>query len=231
MSDDFGATSDSSGNVRYRSQYQFIPAAGFGVRLAGGIVRLGYSIQYVSEAQGDISVPAGTSPLGYNQSLLEGSGFSHTVGAALTLPVTYLPQLDLVARNIGGTTFSGPSLVPFAENSGGAPGTVPMTFDTSFSLKPKIDSGIYANFVAELRDMTDRTGIALMGRLCGGMELSLRDTVSLRLGYGEGYPAAGVGFKVGKAEFNLSWFSEEIGTTYQGQRDIRFMLQYQLRAF
>ena len=107
MSNDIGATSDAAGNVRYRSLYQFIPAAAFGVRLAGGIVRLGYSVQWVNEAAGDVSVPSGTE-LGYNQNLAQGSGFSHMVGAALTLPLTYLPQFDLVARNVGSAVFACP---------------------------------------------------------------------------------------------------------------------------
>ena len=48
---------------------------------------------------------------------------------------------------------------------------------------------------------------------------------------GEGYPSAGVGFKMKKGELNLTWFSEEIGTYYHSQRDVRFMFQYQMRAF
>jgi hypothetical protein len=231
ISDDSGASSDAAGNVRYRARYQLIPAGAFGVRLAGGIIRLGYSFQFVNEAIGDESVSSGTSPLGYNQQLAQGSGFSHMIGVALTLPIAYLPQFDLVARNAFDTSFNGPSLLPVAQSSSGSPATEAMTFDASFSLAPKIDSGVVANLVAELRDMTDRTGIELMGRLCFGMELSIKYFVNLRGGWGEGYPSAGLGFKFKAGEFDISWFSEEIGTTYQGQRDQRYMLQFRMRAF
>lgn len=231
ISDDFGAMSDADGNVRYRTRFQFIPAGALGVRLAGGIVRLGYSFQYVSKAEGDISLPAGGGTLGYNQGLLQGSGMSHMVGGALTLPLTYLPQLNLVARNVGGTTYSGPALIPFAQNSGGTPAADFMTFDASFSLQPKIDSGIYANFLLEFKDMTARTGTSIFGRLCGGMEISLRDFIILRGGWGQGYPSAGLGFKMKKGEFGIAWYSEEIGTTYHGQRDLRYMFQLQMRTF
>lgn len=184
MQDIFEGSSDASGNATYRSLYQFIPAASYGVRLAGGIVRLGYSVQWVNEAVGNISVPAGTTPLGYNQNLLQGSGISQMAGFALTLPVAYLPQFDLVARNIGGTTYSMPSIVPIAQNSTGAPATEPMSVDASFSLQPKIDSGVYANFVLELRDVTDTSNIATAGRLATGLELSIRDFFYLRCGWG-----------------------------------------------
>lgn len=230
LSDDFGAMSDVDGNIHYRTRFQFIPAAAVGVRLAGGIVRLGYSFQYVSKAEGDISVPAG-SELGFNQGLNQGSGMSHMVGAALTLPLTYLPQINLVARNVLGTTYTGPALIPFAKNSTGSPAADVMTFDASFSLQPKIDSGVYANFLVEFKDMTARTGASIFGRLCGGMELSLRDFIILRGGWGQGYPSAGLGFKMKKGEFGVAWYSEEIGTTYHGQRDLRYMFQFQMRAF
>jgi hypothetical protein len=230
LSDVFGASSDAAGDVHYRTRFQFVPAGAFGVRLAGGIVRLGYSIQYVSKAEGDVTVPSGTT-LGYNQQLLQGSGLSHTVGAALTLPVTYLPQLNIVARNAGGTSYNGPSLIPYGQNSTGSPASEKMTFDTSFSIQPKIDSGVFANFVLEYRDMTDRTGTALLERLCGGMELSVRDFIILRAGWGEGYPSAGVGFKMRRGEFGIAWYSEEIGTAYHGQRDLRYMFQFKMRAF
>jgi hypothetical protein len=230
ISDDFGAMSDADGNVRYRSRFQFIPAAALGVRLAGGIVRLGYSFQWVHKAEGDISVPSGGT-LGYNQGLLKGSGMSHMVGAALTLPIRFLPQLNLVGRNLGGTAFTGPMLIPYAQNSGGTPATEPMTFDASFSLQPKIDSGVYANFLVQFKDMTARTGTSILGRLCGGMEISLRDFIMLRAGWGQGYPSAGLGFKMKKGEFGVTWYSEEIGTYYHAQRDLRYMFQYQMRAF
>jgi hypothetical protein len=120
---------------------------------------------------------------------------------------------------------------PFAQNSQGSPATEQMTFDLSFSVQPKIDSGVFANFVAELKDLTDRTGVAALGRLCGGLEISLRDFIILRGGWGEGYPSAGVGFKLRRGEFDLTWYSEEIGTYYQSQRDVRYIFQFKMRAF
>ena len=41
---------NSNGSITYRSVYQIIPTAGFALRLAEGIVRIGYSIQYVNES-------------------------------------------------------------------------------------------------------------------------------------------------------------------------------------
>ena len=79
--------------------------------------------------------------------------------------------------------------------------------------------------------MTARSGVSVFGRFCTGLELSIRDFIILRGGWGQGYPSAGVGFKFKKGEFNLTWFSQEIGPDYQSQRDLRFMFQYHMRVF
>jgi len=54
----------------------------------------------------------------------------------------------------------------------------------------------------------------------------------LRLGlaYG-GYPSAGIGFEKKNAEFHLSYYTVELGQTFRSNRDARFMMQYQVRAF
>jgi hypothetical protein len=227
----FVATADAAGNVRYHSLYQLIPAAAFGVRLAGGIVRLGYGLQYVHKAEGEVSVPSGAADLGYNQSLPQGSGLSHTVGFALTLPLAYLPAVNLVARNVFNTSYSSWSMIPIAANSPGAPATDKMSFDASFSLQPKIEQGAYFNIVGQYRDILNTSGMAMFGRLAGGLELSMRDFFFIRTGYGSGYPAAGIGFRMKRGEFNATWYSEELGQGYHQLRDLRYMFQFKMRSF
>ena len=88
----FGAVPyDGSANVdttlSYRSLYQFIPALGYGYRFLGGALRVGYSLQWVNEALGSPTV-ANSGSLGFDQGLNQGSGFSHTAGLALMLPIS-----------------------------------------------------------------------------------------------------------------------------------------------
>ncbi len=229
--EEFVASYTTSGNVRYKSNYQLIPALATGVRLAGGIVRLGYSIQWVNKAEGDVTVPTDTDPLGYNQSIAQGSGFSHTVGGSLTLPITYLPQFNVVVRNALNTVYMDTMLYKFTTTSSGTPATELMTFDGSLSIQPKIGSGVYSNLILQYRDFTNRSGVSLFGRLCAGAEISFRDVFFLRGGWGSGYPSAGIGLRRRQGEFSFTWYSEEIGSSYLEQRDPRYLLQYQVRAF
>jgi hypothetical protein len=226
------AVQNADGSIHYRSTYQLIPTAGTGIKLANGIVRLGYSLQYVNEAVGDVTVPAsGTGTLGYNQGLAQGSALSHTLGATITMPWQYLPSASLVARNVGGTHYSSNSLYQFTPNSTGAPATENMSLDSAFMLQPKLGNGSYWNLVAEYRDMTNSSGIDYLGRIAFGSEFALRDSIFLRAGWGSGYPSAGLGVKTKKGELSLTWYSEELGTSYHDLRDQRFMLQYSVKAF
>lgn len=223
---------NTDGTVRYRSQYQLIPTVATGVRLAGGIVRLGYSLQWVNQASGsNDEVSATSSPLGFNQNLAQGSAFSHNLGFALTLPFSYLPQFNLVARNLLGTHYTAGTLLALTPTSSGLPADEPMTLDASISIQPKIGQGGYFNLVFEDRDATNVSGVSFLGRMAIGTEFSFRDIFFLRAGWGSGYPDLGIGFRRQKGEFSFSWYSEEMGTGYQQSRDLRYMLHYQVRTF
>ncbi len=230
MQDEISATSDGS-NIRYRSKYLFIPAFGAGVRLAGGVVRMGYSLQWVNQASGDLVVPSTTDPLGYDQGLAKGSAVSHTAGFALTLPIAYLPSINLVARNILGAHFGSFTILSLAKNTSGTPANEPMSFDASFGVQPKMGKGGSLNFALALRDVTSRSPMSLFGRLSSGVEFDFRDQFFLRGGWRSGYFSAGIGLRRKTAEFAMSWYTEEIGTSYRELGDTRYLLHYQIRAF
>jgi hypothetical protein len=226
-----GAAANSDGSIHSRSLYQLIPTAGYGMSFGGGIVRIGYSLQWINQASGDITVPSGTTPLGYNQNLAQGSALSHNVGFAFTLPYVYLPALNVVARNIGGAHFNTTSIYHFTPDPTGAPPTDPMTLDASISFVTKLDRGSEVNWVVEDRDITNQSGMSQAGRVALGLEYSIESRFFLRGGWGSGYPAAGIGYKDKKGEISLSWYSEELGQSYHALRDARYLLGYSIRAF
>ena len=222
---------DGTEKVRYRSRYMFVPSIGTGVRLASGVVRLGYSFQWVQQAYGDITLPKATKNLGYNVGLAEGTAFSHNFGFALTLPIRYLPAFNMVLRNVLQAKYNGRTVYSLAKNPNGTPKDEPMTVDVSASIQPKVGRGAYFNLVFVYRDMTNQSGVSLLGRSALGIEFSFRDLFYLRSGYGSAYLNYGIGFKRKKAEVSLSYYAEEYGESYYTTKDRRILLQYQVRAF
>lgn len=227
-----GSQVNQDGTIHYRSLYQIIPALGSGIRLASGIVRIGYSLQWVNQASGTFNgVSASSSPLGYNQNISQGAAISHNFGFALSLPFQFLPSFNLVARNARGAKFSSFSLIPLARNSSDPPPDEAMSVDAALGIKPKIGLGAYSNILLQLRDVSNTSKVPLQGRISFGLEISFRDSFFLRGGWGGGYPNGGFGLRRKGSDFSLGWISEDVGSTYHGQRDIRYILQYQARAF
>lgn len=219
--------------VSYRSLYQFIPALSVGAKLARGIVRVGYSLQWVNQAVGTVeNVSASDETIAYRQNLLQGAGFSHQLGFSLTLPIRFLPAFNLVARNVFGTSYESSSLIDFSPSSSGIPAHEPMTLDAAFSIQPKLGGGAYLNLVLEDRDVTNQSGMSFLGRLAVGAEFSFRDQFFLRAGWGSGYPSLGLGLtRKSGGELSVAWHSVEVGSGYHSVRDTRYLLQYQLRSF
>jgi hypothetical protein len=227
---DFFAQGNGDSTITYQSKYQLVPAIGTGFRLFSGVIRFGYSLQWVNLATGGATVPVSDS-IGFDQGLARGSGFSHTLGVALTLPIQYLPALNLVVRNALNTSYSSSTIIPIQSGSSEVPGTEPMTVDGSFSIHPRLGQGASLNLSIVQRDMTNKSGTAFIGHFALGGEFAFRNSFFLRGGWGGGYPSAGLGIKVQKAELSLAWFSEELGTGYLANRNIRYMFQYQIRPF
>jgi hypothetical protein len=226
------AASAGGGTVSYRSSYRFVPTVGLGTRLAGGLFRIGYALQFVNQAEGEVTgIPTTTSPLGYNQQLNQGSAISHNVGATIAIPVTYLPTVSVVVRNVLGAKFSNFSMLSFARNTTGVPPTEPMSVDAAFSIQPRFRGGGFINWIAQIKDLTQRSGFTLLDRSSLGLELNFNGSFALRGGYALGAPQAGLGFKTSRANVNISWHTEELGTPSNSVRDRRWMFQYQIKAF
>lgn len=226
------AYADDQSVIHSKSLYQLVPAIGTGVSLGHGILKLGYSLQYVNQASGEKTIPAGTSAGGFNQGIAEGHAFSHNVGMALTLPYQHLPSFHAVVRNLGNARYSGGSLYPMAQGSVGVPDTEKMSFDAALGWHEKIGGGNTFRWSMQARDFTNTKQVSPALRYLAGLELSFRDVIMFRGGYGNGYPSAGIGFRVkNHSDFSLAWYSEELTNRYHGYRDQRYMFQYQLRLF
>ncbi|MFL5812776.1 MAG: hypothetical protein ACJ763_04310 [Bdellovibrionia bacterium] len=224
-------TSGSNPAIDYKSNYQIIPAMGGALRLAEGIVRIGYSLQWVNQASGEVDGSSPTGSLGYNQGLQKGSALSHTLGIALTMPYQHLPELNIVGRNLFMARFSGAAMMPFAQSSNGTPGNEGTSFDVSLSWIEKIGAGSEFTWVIEDRDAVNSSHISVLGRLAIGLEFNFRHVFFLRGGWGSGYPNVGLGLRRKKSELSLTWSNAEIGTGYHDVQDTRYILQYQVRAF
>jgi len=222
------ATSDGT-TIRYRTLYQTIPTAGYGLRLASGVLRIGYSLQWVNQTSGDVSVPSNSTGLSYTNKMSEGAGFSHNIGSTLTLPYTYQPTVSVVARNIGGLKYTKSSIYKEATNSPGMPSNEDMSIDTEFHMINKLGGAWSSSWSFGYRDATNSSKASIYTHPAAGMEFSMGGVAFLRAGYSSGYPSAGLGVQSSKSEMNFAWYSNEIGGGFHTERDTRVGLNIVLK--
>lgn len=217
--------------VYYKTLYQVIPAAGYGVRLADGVIRMGYSVQWVHEKSAERRVDYSDN-INFSDNLDQGSGLSHNFGFTMTLPNRFLPSFDVTVRNINKTSFAPFSLVPVAGSSSGTtPETNPMSIDASVSIQPKIHQNSKAFLVVQLNDANNRSNTPIMRRASVGTQIDLGSTFRIRAGVSEGYPSLGFGLDRPMGNFDVSWYSIERGSGFRDDRDIRLALQLRIRIY
>ncbi len=218
-------------NIRYRTVYQFIPSAGYGLNLASGVLRIGYVMQYVNQASGDITTLATNPNLGWSQGIAEGKGFSHNLGMALTLPYMYQPSINVVARNIAGLHLTGSPMVVAAKNPSGSIPDEKMSLDSSIGFLTKVSGGWGLSTQFAYRDATNTSGAGLISHFAAGLEFTAMERIYLRAGFGSRYPSAGLGLRTSRAEVNFAWYSEDLGTGSKPVRDLRYLFQFLFKAF
>ena len=221
---------NSDQSVTYRAHYQLIPALGFAKRLLGGALKLGYSLQWVNQASGTETVTSGDVSQGYSGGIAQGSGFSHNFGLLATIPMKNLPTFGLVARNVMGTSYSTSSLMAFSKTPSGVPSTDPMSIDGSFSLQPKLGSGVLMNLAFEGKDLANASGDTTVGHLAAGGEVNFVNKVFLRGGWAAGYPSAGLGLRRLGTQISFAYFTQRVGSVGSFVPDTRYMLQYEMRV-
>jgi len=214
-----------------RGHRELVPAVGFGLRLASGVIRIGYSGQYVSKTEGEDSGVDPSTSRNWHDGFASGAGLSHNAAVAFTLPYSFAPSFNFVARNIGGLSFTQSPLMALAASSVGSPSTVPGTYDAAYGMHFKLTNGGVIHVAAEYRDILGASGMPLLTKIGLGVEADINGRFQFRGGVNTGYISYGVGYRTGKQEFHLGYFIDERGAGFWSNGDPRWMLQWEGRLF
>ena len=216
-------------SLRIRVRNRFAPTAALSFRLFGGIFRFGFSTQLlgVGEADRTISMPQTASARGdlsFKKYAYGGTGFVHTVGTTVTIPVRFLPSFSGVIRNLGVARFAGPSLVPFGE--AGTPMEQAMRADAAFGLTMYMGRRIEFKPEFDFRDVTNRTKTGLLQRMSFGGELIFFDSLKFRAGVAHGYLSVGAGVQMSKGSVDFAAYGDELDNRLRSNKEQRYVLQY-----
>ncbi|MBS1960298.1 MAG: hypothetical protein JST80_12545 [Bdellovibrionales bacterium] len=214
--------------VQYDTVSQFIPAAGYGLALARGVVRLGYSLQYVSQAYGTANTAATNTSASFLDGINEGRGLSHTMSANFVFPFTYLPTFTIVGRNLFGTHFVAGSMFGRAKNPIGITPDEPMSVDLAFNMTIRISGAAKSHWYFQYKDITSAYSIPFLDRMSFGAEIGFSEHFNVRAGLEGTQWSAGIGYKSTGSEINLGMYHEPVVLTGTDSWDTRFGLQYKI---
>jgi len=213
--------------VYYQTLSQIIPVIGYGLSLARGVVRLGYSFQMVNEASG-IAQSSSDSSAGYLKGVSAGMGYSHTASVNFAFPYRYLPTVSLVARNALGTSFKRAPIFRRADSPVGNPPDQPASYDAAFNFMFRLSGTMKANGYLQYKDFLGATQTSILDRLSAGMDLSVSPAVNLRVGVMGVRFAGGIGYQSPSSEIHLAYYKDPNPFTALGADDTRFALQYKV---
>ncbi len=214
-------------NLHYQVLNELIPAVGYGISLARGVVRLGYSLEYVNEASGVSQTPESNNA-SFLSGINQGHGFSNNASVNFILPYQYLPTFSVIARDIGGLHFSGGNLTSPVTGASGLPSDEAMSVDASLSFTVRLSGEVKSYWFFEYDDVTDTVRLPFFEKAKFGVDLNLSHAFSVRIGTSGGQFDGGIGFKSESSEINLSMYNERSPFPGNSYWDTRYALQYKI---
>ncbi len=214
-------------NVHYQTDNELVPAVGYGLALARGVIRLGASIQYVNQVSGTNSF-ASTSTGNFTSGVDSGHGFSTTASGSIIFPFTYLPTITFVGRNIGGMHFTSGTIYPKGDNIQGQPDDLQTSVDAAFNFMVRISGQTKSYWFIQMDDITSSYSMPFLERFHAGIDFHLNEHVGLRVGVNSTQLSGGIGYKSEQSEINLAYYHEASPFSSISYWDTRFALQYKV---
>jgi hypothetical protein len=214
-------------DLHYQVLNELIPAVGYGLSLARGVVRLGYSLEYVNEASGIAQTPESNNA-SFLSGINQGHGFSNNASVNFVLPYQYLPTFSVIGRDIGGLRFSGGNLISPVKNASGLPSNEDMTVDAALGLTVRLSGTVKSYWFLEYDDAMNTLHLPFFERAKFGVDLNLSQAFSIRAGTNGGQFDGGIGFRSESSEINLTMYSERSPFPANEYWDTRYALQYKI---
>lgn len=220
----YNAEVDETGNT-FKIDYtnDFALAAGYSVRLFGGIIKIGVAGRAVDRTEIHKELPANSTNLSVDNQASEGMGVAADVGIILTAPVEYLPSLAIVGRDLGNTSYTLSDGLFHSTTE--RPKTTPQTLDAGFALFPIGSNSTRFTITGEYRDILKAYDAETdaMKRVHAGIEMNVRDILFLRAGMNQRYWTAGFEFASEVFQFQLASYGEDIGDATKAREDRRWV--------
>ncbi len=229
---EYSATSDATGtNSEFNFYDDTAVVAGFNFRFWDGRIKIGLTGRYINRAAAEL-VTLSNSSTGndLNNLVREGTGIAADGALMITAPITWLPSLALVARDIGDTSYSLSNGLFYSPTDSSDPTSTKMTYDAAFSLFPIHSNHVRSSLSFEYRDALNvYEEEDFQRRVHAGYELNVYDILFFRAGYHQRYWTAGFEFAMENIQFQFATYAEDIGVDEEPRENRRYVGKFSFR--
>lgn len=227
---EINAEVDSSSNVfKYDYNNDYAGILGFGLPIAGGIIKFGATGRAVNrtEVHRDDIDPTSTG-LRLKDLASSGVGFAMDAGLMMTAPTAWLPTIAATYRDIGRTAYNYQEGLFMTTSE--RPDSTPETLDVAIAISPILGKRMRSVWTLELRDAMDvYEEKNIMRRAHGGFELNYADALFFRGGWHQHYWTAGLELAIANYQFQAASYGEDIGTVDTPREDRRYVVKFAFR--
>lgn len=220
----------SSENVfKYDYNNDYAGIIGFGLPIAGGVVKVGASARAVNrtEVHRDDIATTETS-LRLKELASSGVGFAVDAGVIIAAPTAWLPTIAATYRDIGRTAYNYREGLFMTTSE--RPDSTPETLDAAIAISPILGKRLRSTWTLELRDaMNVYEEDSYMRRAHGGFELNYADALFFRGGWHQHYWTAGLELAIANYQFQAASYGEDIGTVDAPREDRRYVIKFAFR--
>ncbi len=210
-----GVESDATYEYAFRQDHG--PYASLNLSIGGGILKFGWTSILLNRKEVNDESPRDLGIVIEDSEFKKGSAVISIAGSRFTLPIVWLPTFAATIHNVLDNDFSA--------RAGGRPSSIKRNIVLGFSVTPQIANTTRIHLEFNWKDFTmEHDGIAFTRRYAFGAELDFARKGFIRIGYGDGYGSAGIGFKSQAMEMDLSTYAVDTTTEeYRGKEDRRFV--------
>ena len=210
-----------------RSYDDMVLALGYNLRIWEGRIKIGFVGKAISRIEINRSI-APTSSLDRKDYATEGVGFGGDVALNLAAPWTFIPTLAIVARDVGGTKFSGGKNLRMVTTD--LPTELTQDYDVGVAVFPILTNHTRSSFTYEYQRIREAALAQDKLRYShAGYELNLYDTLFLRVGLNQRYVTGGLELASEHFQFQLSTYGQDVGTDGSPKEDRRVVVKFSLR--
>ena len=196
-----------------------------------GRIKIGAAVRLFDRIEvKDVDIDTTTTGLRLQDIANEGGAVAADGGIVLTAPITYLPTLTAVVRDIGQTNFDVGKGLNY--DTPGRPNGQRQTVDLGFGLYPILGKRYRLTIAGEFRDATStdtEDQLDSMRRMHVGAELNIADVIFIRGGMNQRYWTAGLEISTEHFQFQAASYGQEIGISTATQEDRRYVGKIAIR--